>query len=191
MVSSDLLSVLGRATYSSKMYGMLTLLCSHRRTPRSTVRYLRSDLPPTRTNFNSFDDRSYSTTRDCTSKAVRRRREVVLKSLPRTPQGSYLFRKVTHKDDLQFRLQMRRPRHYAQHQNRKIAQSKDAPALPWPSHHRFAQLWRCLHPVRTRWHSSTLTRCRIPSYSLFRTQIYPSAKKTSLTLTQLDFENSK
>src|SRR6202453_3638256 len=177
MVSSDLLSVLGRATYSSKMYGMLTLLCSHRRTPRSTVRYLRSDLPPTRTNFNSFDDRSYSTTRDCTSKAIRRHREVVLESLPRTPQGSHPFRKVTRKDNPQFRLQTRRPCPYAQHQNRKIAQSKDALALPWPSHYRFAQLRRCLYPLRTRWHSSTLTCCRIPSYSLFHTQIYPSSKK--------------
>src|ERR1700677_2299909 len=163
MVSSDLLSVLGRATYSSKMYGMLTLLCSHRRTPRSTIQYLRSDLPPTCANFDSFNDRSYSTMRDCTSKAIRRRQEVVLESLPRTPQGSHSFQKVTHKDNPQFRLQTRRPRPYAQHQNRKIAQSKDAPALPWPSHHCFAQLRRCLHPVRTRWHSSKLNHCRIPS----------------------------
>src|SRR5271154_424908 len=109
MVSSDLLSVLGRASYSSKTYGMLTLLCSHRRTPRSTVRYLRSDLPPTRANFDSFNDRSYSTMRNCTPKAIRRRREVVLESLPRTPQGSHPFLKVTRKDDLQVQLQTRRP----------------------------------------------------------------------------------
>src|ERR1700677_594916 len=149
MVSSDLLSVLGRASYSSKMYGMLTILCSHRHTPRSTIRYLRSDLPPTCANFNSFDDRSYSTTRNCTSKAIRRRRQVVLESLPCTPQGSHPFQKVTRKDDPQFRLQTRQPHPYAQHQNRKIAQLKDVPALPWPSHHHFAQLRRCLHPVRT------------------------------------------
>src|SRR6202453_809540 len=105
MVSSDLLSVLGRASYSSKTYGMLTLLCSHRRTPRSTVRYLRSDLPPTRANFDSFNDRSYSMTCNCTPKAIRRRREVVLESLPRTPKGSHSFRKVTRKDNLQFQLQ--------------------------------------------------------------------------------------
>src|ERR1700677_1420874 len=117
MVSSDLLSVLGRASYSSKTHGMLTLLCSHRCTPRSTVRYLRSDLPPTHTNFDSFDDRSYSTTRDCTSKAIRRCREVVLESLPRTPQGSHSFQKVTRKDNPQFQLQTRRPHPYAQHQN--------------------------------------------------------------------------
>src|ERR1700677_1990961 len=102
MVSSDLLSVLGRASYSSKTYGMLTILCSHRRTPRFTVRYLRSDLPPTRANFDSFNDRSYSTTCNCTSKAIRRRREVVLKSLPRTPQGSSPLQKITRKDDPQF-----------------------------------------------------------------------------------------
>src|SRR6202453_3288188 len=142
MVSSDLLSVLGRASYSSKTYGMLPLLCSHRRTPRSTIRYLRSDLPPTRANFDSFDDRSYSTMRDCTSKAIRRRQEVVLKSLPRTPQGSHSFQKVTRKDNPQFRLQTRRPCPYAQHQNRKIAQSKDALALPWPSHHILHKLGR-------------------------------------------------
>src|ERR1700677_3024826 len=115
MVSSDLLSVLGRASYSSKTYEMLTLLCSHRRTPCSTVRYLRSDLPPTCANFDSFDDRSYSTTRNCTPKAIRRRREVVLKSLLRMHQGSHPFRKVTRKDNLQFRLQTRQPRPYAQH----------------------------------------------------------------------------
>src|ERR1700677_166727 len=105
MVSSDLLSVLGRASYSSKTYGMLPLLCSHRRTPRSTIQYLRSDLPPTHANFDSFDDRFYSTTHDCTPKAIRRRREVELESLPRTPQGSSPLRKITRKDDLQFRLQ--------------------------------------------------------------------------------------
>src|ERR1700677_1357420 len=149
MVSSDLLSVLGRASYSSKMYGMLTILCSHRHTPRSTIRYLRSDLPPTCANFDSFNDQSYSTTRNCTSKAIRRCREVVLKSLPRTPQGSHLFRKVTRKDNPQFRLQTRQPRSYAQHQNREIAKSKDASTLSWPAHHRFVQLRRCLHPVRT------------------------------------------
>src|ERR1700677_1999624 len=121
MVSSDLLSVLGRASYCSKTYGMLTILCSHRRTPHSTVRYLRSDLPPTHANFDSFNDRSYSTTRNCTPKTIRRRREVVFESLPRTPQGSHLFRKVTRKDNPQFRHQTRRPRAYAQHQNREIA----------------------------------------------------------------------
>src|ERR1700677_168760 len=107
MVSSDLLSVLGRASYHSKTYGMLTILCSHRRPPRSNVRYLRSDLPPTRANFDSFNDRSYSTMRNCTSKAIRRCREVVLESLPHTPQGSHSFRKVTRKDNPQFQLQTR------------------------------------------------------------------------------------
>ena len=177
LVSSDLLSVLGRVSYSSKMYGMLTILCSHRHTPRSTIRHLRSYLPPTSANFNPLDNRSYSMTHNCTPKAIRRRRQVVLESLLRMSQGSSLFRKVTQKDDPQFRLQTRRPHPYAQHQNRKIAQSKDAPTLPWPSNHHFTQLRRCLHSLRTQWHSSTSSHCRILSYSIFCTQIYLSSKK--------------
>src|SRR5271154_2308217 len=68
MVNHRILSLLGRKSHNSQMYGLFPVLWSYRNPAFITCRYRRGKLPITRTRFAIVQYRAYRATRDYLTK---------------------------------------------------------------------------------------------------------------------------
>src|SRR5580658_8677117 len=108
MVFHCLFSILGGTSYCPQAHGMFPLFCNDRHSPPSSLRYFRSKLPSTPTQFYLINYRAYFSSSYCAPEETCTPLSITRQSSRSSTSSSQALRKGSLCFDQRLRFQTRR-----------------------------------------------------------------------------------